>query len=222
MELGNHGYSHLSLNREDPMLWMADVDRGDAILGQLLDARGQSPRWFRHPYLHLGRTPEIQARTARFLAAEGYRIAPVSVDNSDWIYADAYAWAWLDGDQARMQRLGEDYVRYMLEVVEFYEGQALEIVGEPIPQTLLIHANALNADWLGELLDALVARGYRWVDIETATAHPAYGRAVHGYTGPGGITWLHRWALTEGVNPSIFRGEPAVPEWVNAMRQGEG
>jgi len=221
MELGNHGFSHLSLNREDPLLWMADVDRGDAITGRLLRARGQTPRWFRHPFLHVGRSKEVQERTASFLADEGYRIAPVSVDNSDWIYADAYAWAWLDGDRSRMQRLGEDYVRYMLEVVEFYEGQSLKIVGDPIPQTLLIHANALNADWLDELLDALAARGYHWVDLDTAARHPAYDRPIDGYTGPGGITWLHRWALTEGVDPSIFRGEPVVPEWVNAMRQRE-
>ncbi|MEN1729663.1 MAG: polysaccharide deacetylase family protein [Pseudomonadota bacterium] len=219
MELGNHGYSHLSLNREDPMIWMADVDRGDTITQRLLKARGQTADWFRHPFLHVGRSAEVQAQTAEFLADEGYRIAPISIDNSDWIYADAYAWAWLAGDEEQMNRLGTDYVRYMLEVVEFYEDQSLKIVGEPLPHTLLIHANALNADWLDELLDALGERGYRWVDLDTATRHPAYDREIHGYTGPGGITWLHRWALTDGVDPVIFSGEPEVPDWVNALRQ---
>jgi hypothetical protein len=27
---------------------------------------------------------------------------------------------------------------------------------------------------------------------------------------------LHRWAITEGRDPAIFRGEPKVPEWVTA------
>lgn len=119
-----------------------------------------------------------------------------------------------------MQRIGQDYVRYMLEVVEFYEGQSEQIVGEGIPQTLLIHANALNAHWLDELLDALAGRGYAWVDIKTATRHPAYRRAIHGYTGPAGITWLHRWAMTADMDRGIFRGEPEVPEWLTKLRAG--
>lgn len=116
-----------------------------------------------------------------------------------------------------MERLGEDYVRYMLEVVEFYEDQSREIVGEEIPQVLLIHAYALNADWLGPLLDALEDRGYEWIPLAEAVEHPAYRRPTIGYTGAGGITWLHRWAITEGRDPAIFRGEPEAPEWVRAL-----
>jgi hypothetical protein len=107
----------------------------------------------------------------------------------------------------------------MLDVVAFYEDQSVQIVGERLPQTLLIHANALNADWLDELLDALAERGYRWVELEQAVAHPAYDQDISGYTGPGGITWLHRWAITQGMDGRIFRGEPTVPDWVNALRE---
>ncbi|MCC6459327.1 MAG: polysaccharide deacetylase, partial [Saprospiraceae bacterium] len=34
------------------------------------------------------------------------------------------------------------------------------------------------------------------------------------YTGNGGITWLHRWAITRKVDKSFFAGEPACPEFV--------
>ena len=30
---------------------------------------------------------------------------------------------------------------------------------------------------------------------------------------PAGMTWLHRWAITQGKK-GIFAGEPAVPEWI--------
>lgn len=33
------------------------------------------------------------------------------------------------------------------------------------------------------------------------------------YVGAAGITWLHRWALTQGKK-GIFAGEPTVPKWV--------
>lgn len=216
-ELGNHGHAHLDLHRVDPDRWTADVVKGERVTRPLLEARGEEPRWFRHPFLHTGRSVEVQRATADFLAEQGYRIAPVTVDNSEWIYAGAYAKAWNRGDEAAMERLGEDYVRYMLEVVEFYEEQSREIVGEEIPQVLLIHAYALNADWLGPLLDALESRGYEWIPLAEAVEHPAYERPTDGYTGAGGITWLHRWAITEGRDPAIFRGEPEVPEWVRAL-----
>ncbi|AKS41620.1 polysaccharide deacetylase family protein [Wenzhouxiangella marina] len=218
MALGNHGYEHLSLHRVEPEIWIEDALRGDIVTRRLLAERGMTPVWFRHPYLHVGRSAEIQRMTAQALAERGYRIAPVTVDNGEWVYADAYARAWNANDRESMERIGRDYLRYMLEMVVFYENQSLAIVGEPIPQTLLIHANALNADYLGPLLDALSERGYRFVDLEQATKHPAYQRPIHGYTGPGGITWLHRWALTAGVDASVFRGEPEVPDWVDALR----
>lgn len=222
LALGNHGYAHLSLHQVDPDAWMADVLRGERVTRPLVEARGARLEWFRHPFLHAGRTPEVQAETRRFLEAHGYGIAPVTIDNSEWIYADVYADAFNRGDEALMRRIGEDYVRYMLEVVAFYEDQSRQIVGELLPQTLLVHANALNADWLDELLDALAERGYRWIDIESATEHPAYDRPIDGYTGPGGITWLHRWAITGDMDRSIFRGEPTVPDWVDRLRDQEG
>jgi peptidoglycan/xylan/chitin deacetylase (PgdA/CDA1 family) len=193
---------------------MADVVRGERTAKPLVEAAGGRWRWFRHPYLHVGRSVEVQQETAAFLAARGYTVAPVTVDNSEWVYGRAYAAAMNAGDRELMAKLGADYQRYMLEVVDFYEGQAGAIVGRPIPQVLLIHAYALNADHLGALLAALERREYRWITLEEALADPVFRQPIDGYTGAGGITWLHRWAITEGLDREIFEGEPEVPEWV--------
>lgn len=218
LELGNHGFAHLDLHRVPPETWMADVVRGEAVTRRLVEAAGGTLRYFRHPFLHAGTSAEIQAETAAFLAARGYTVAPVTVDNSEWLYGRAYARAMNDGDKALRQRLGRDYLRYMLEVVAFYEGQSEAIVGRAIPHVLLVHAYALNADWLDELLTRLEQRGYRWIPLAEALADPVYDRPIGGYTGEGGITWLHRWAITEGLDRSIFRGEPEPPGWVAEIR----
>ena len=218
-DLGNHGHDHLDLHRVEPERWMADVIRGEQVIRPLVEAAGRELRWFRHPFLHTGRSPRVQRRTAEFLETHGYAIAPVTVDNGEWIYADAYADAFNRGDDETMARLGEDYVRYMLDVVAYYERQSLAITGEPIPQSLLIHAYALNADWLDPLLTSLEDRGTRWITLDEAVEHPAYSRPVNGYTGPGGISWLHRWAITDGVDPATFRGEPEVPGWVRKLSE---
>jgi peptidoglycan/xylan/chitin deacetylase (PgdA/CDA1 family) len=217
-ELGNHSYAHLDLHRVPPAEWMADVARGEAVTRRLVEAAGGELRFFRHPFLHVGTSVEVQEETARFLAARGSTVAPVTVDNSEWVYGRAYARAINTGDEALQEKLGRDYLRYMLEVVSYYEGQSQAIVGRPIPQVLLIHAYALNADWLGELLGRLEARGYRFIPLAEALADPVYGRPISGYTGAGGITWLHRWAITEGRDRALFAGEPEVPAWVAEIR----
>ena len=68
------------------------------------------------------------------------------------------------------------------------------------------------------LLDRLSARGWTWITLDEALADPVYRRPIHGHTGRGGITWLHRWAITEGLDPGIFQGEPEVPSWIDEMR----
>jgi peptidoglycan/xylan/chitin deacetylase (PgdA/CDA1 family) len=216
-ELGNHGYSHLDLHRAPPDEWMADVVRGEKVTRGLVEANGGRLRYFRHPFLHTGMSVEIQAETGDFLASHGYTVSPVTIDNSEWIYGRGYAHAYNDGDGELKERIGRDYVRYMLEVVEFYETQSEIIVGRAIPHVLLVHAYALNADWLDELLVKLEERGYRWISLEKALEDPIYAHAVDGWTGRGGITWLHRWAITDGIDRSVFKGEPEPPEWISQL-----
>jgi len=214
LELGNHGYSHLDLHRVPPEEWMADVVRGEAETRKLMEASGRKLRFFRHPFLHTGMSVEIQEETSEFLGSRGYTVAPVTIDNSEWVYGRAYAEAYSAGDEELKRRIGEDYLRYMLEVVRFYEGQSVAITGRAIPHVLLVHAYALNADWLDELLVELEKLGYSWISLEEALKDPVYGRAIGGWKGRGGISWLHRWAITEGVDREVFQGEPEPPEWV--------
>ena len=101
----------------------------------------------------------------------------------------------------------------MEQVVRFYEDQSRQLFGREIPQVLLLHAYALNADHLDRLLSLLRDRGYRFVSLEEVLADPAYD-SEDAYVGPGGITWLHRWAISRDVDRSMFAGEPRVPGWV--------
>ena len=56
----------------------------------------------------------------------------------------------------------------MNEVFSFFEEVSRKATGREIPQVLLLHANALNADRFGALADALVRRGYRFVPLAQA------------------------------------------------------
>lgn len=212
--LGNHTRGHTDLHRAGLAAYQADILAGETQLRPLLAERGAEPEWFRHPYLRAGRSPEDKAALAAFLAAHGYRIAPVTVDNSDWIWARAYRNV-LDrgGDAATLQRLRDGYVPYMLDKVDYYERFSIALLGYALPQIWLMHANELNADTYADLVAGVRARGYRTIDLDEAMSDPAYAR-TDTYTGAWGPSWLHRWAISEGKPAAFFAGEPATPRWV--------
>lgn len=220
-ELGNHTHGHVDLHAVGLEAYRADILRGERVLRPLLAERGTAPRWFRHPYLRAGRTPEDKAGVATFLATHGYRIAPVTVDNGEWVWAFAYANV-LDGQPdtparaATLRQLERGYVPYMLNKVDYYERQSQRLLGYALPQVWLLHANELNAAAYADLVAAVRRRGYRTITLEEALRDPAYARE-DGYSGRFGPSWLHRWAMAERRPKDFYAGEPVVPKWVLAL-----
>jgi len=204
--LGNHTWSHPDLNSVPLEEYEADLVRGETPVTQAL---GHRPVYFRHPFLHAGKDAATRRGLEEFLAAHDYRIAPVTLDNSDWMFAAVYAPA-LDADPALAARVKQAYIPYMESIFAFFEARSVEVVGREFPQTLLIHASQLNADAMPELLGMIRRRGYRFVSLETALRDEAY-RLPDEYYGPGGFSWIHRWSMTKKMPD---KGEPDEPVWV--------
>jgi peptidoglycan/xylan/chitin deacetylase (PgdA/CDA1 family) len=78
VELGNHTYSHRSLNQTPLEEFEADVVRGEPITRSLMEAKGRKLRYFRHPFLHVGDALPKRRTFETFLVAHGYTIAPVT------------------------------------------------------------------------------------------------------------------------------------------------
>ena len=209
-DLGNHSYSHPDLNSTSLDDFTADIVRGEEVTAGL---RGARPVFFRHPFLHAGPDSAKKYGLEQFFDERGYRVAPVTIDNQDWVFARAYDNALDAADSALARRIADAYLTYMDTIFGFYEAQARAIVGRELPQVLLLHANRINADGLDELLALARRRGYRFVTLEEALRDPAYDR-TDSYVGPAGITWLHRWAISDALDRSIFRGEPEPPPFV--------
>jgi peptidoglycan/xylan/chitin deacetylase (PgdA/CDA1 family) len=203
-ELGNHSYSHPNVNNVPLEQFTADIVRGEPILKAALAARGRTLRYFRHPFLFTGPTPEIKAGLQAFLDERGYVAAPVTFDNADYMFAALYA------RPEYRARVREAYVPYMESVVAAFEAASLALAGREFPQILLLHANALNAELMPELLAMFRRRGYTFVTLEQALADDIY-RAPEEYVGRGGFSWIHRWTRTKGLP---ITAEPEPPAWV--------
>jgi peptidoglycan/xylan/chitin deacetylase (PgdA/CDA1 family) len=212
VELGNHTFSHRSLNNIELADYEQDLLKGELITKELLKTKGVGIRYFRHPFLHTGRSMEVKQQFDDFLKEHGYRIAPISFDNADYIFAKAYDVARDKGDKAAMKKVGDAYVPYMEAKLEYWEKQSMRLFNREISQTLLIHSNSINADYLDDLIAMFKRRGYKVVDLDTALHDDAY-QLADTYIGPAGISWLHRWARDRG-REFVVTDEPMVPEFV--------
>lgn len=209
-EIGNHTWSHPDLERTPLATYLEDVGKGAAPLDSLLRVRGRRLVWFRHPFLHAGDTPAKKQGLASYLEENGWRVAPVTVDNQEWVYAYVYHAALERGDSALANRTADAYLDHIDDAFAYFEARSREVLGREIPQVLLLHANRLNADQLDTLLARLRARGYRFVNLEDALGDAAYA-VGDPYLGRGGPSWIERWASGRGGEA---RQGPREHPWV--------
>jgi peptidoglycan/xylan/chitin deacetylase (PgdA/CDA1 family) len=212
-ELGNHTYSHPSLNRVPLDTFEADLLRGETVTRPLMHDEGLTLRWFRHPFLHQGKTPDVRSEFERFLAEHGYTVAPVTVNSSEWVFAVAYSRAQAQGDQESVRRIGAAYVPYMEAVFTRAEQLALDLFGRNIPQVLVLHANSLNADYFTALAAMLKQHGYRFITLDEAIRDRAYLSPL-AFDGNEGESWLESWSRAAGLRPPQAVPVPGfVTQW---------
>lgn len=209
-ELGNHTFSHRSLNDLPIEEFQADVVRGEPVTAALLGAQGRALRYFRHPFLQVGLDLQKRHAFETWLKARGYTIAPVTMDNDEYIFAAVYANALKAGDVSLATKTAEAYLGYMDEVFGFNEKLSEALFARPIRHVLLLHANELNADHSGRMFERLKQRGYRFITLERALEDPAYS-SPDTYVGRWGISWMHHWEMALG-RPRT--GSPDPPAFV--------
>lgn len=205
-DLGNHTVSHASFYTTPLEQFEKEVIDGEPVTRAALAARGKKLEYFRHPFLNVGPNLETRQAFEKFLAARGYRVAPVTLDNSDYMFALVYS------EPALKARIMHDYIPYLTSIVQFFEQRAVEVTGHEIPQILLIHASQLNADQMPQILAMFRARGYSFITLDEALKDPAYDLADE-YSGRGGFSWIHHWAITQKLRFKTY--EANEPLWVH-------
>jgi len=209
-ELGNHTFSHSSLNQVGLKAWEDDVIQGETVTKMLLAQHKMKLRYFRHPYLDTGRDLLTRREAEAFLVERGYRIAPITLDGWDWMFAGLYEDAKKRNDAPLQAQIVKEYLSYHDAVFAYEEQMSVRIVGYEPKQILLLHASNLEADHIGELMDVLRKRGYRFITLEDALGDPAYS-LPDTYVGEEGTGWIDHWAISQG---KILQGAPAFPQWV--------
>jgi peptidoglycan/xylan/chitin deacetylase (PgdA/CDA1 family) len=171
-ELGNHTWSHPSLNKTALADYCADIEKGEVILQKITPAAGW--KVFRYPFLYEGDTAEKRDGARRYLAAKGYAIAEVTIDANDWAYNPPFGRCTERGDKAALAELRRDFIEGHVEELRRMRELTRALVQRDVRHVLLLHIGAADADAIDALLTAYEREGVRWVDLRTALSDPFY------------------------------------------------
>ncbi len=166
--IANHTANHRNLRGMTAEEFLADVADADRTLRPFPNFEP----WFRFPYLSEGDTREKRDAVRAGLRDMGYAQGYVTVDDYDW-YLDAAAnTAVKAGKEIDREGLRDLYVDVLLDCVEFYDRVAVKTLGRSPRHVLLLHENDLAADFIGDLVAALRAKGWKIISPAAAYEDP--------------------------------------------------
>ena len=214
LTLGNHTYEHTDFNAATLQKFEDETIRGEAVTRVLMKASGQTEKYFRHPYLNTGATAEAKSAFEQFLKDRNYVIAPVTVEDGDYVFNDVLAQATEKKDKKLEAKAKQAYLDYVDTVFDYYEKDSLADFNREVPQVFLIHDNQINLECLDAVLTKLEKRGYKFVSLDAALADPAYATPDL-YVGDG-LSWLDRWKLALNLKIDKDKG-PEPPDWAQKI-----
>ncbi|APV48397.1 hypothetical protein BWI17_01055 [Betaproteobacteria bacterium GR16-43] len=181
--IGNHTYSHTDIDKVTVEAYTADIARNDALLRNLPNFRAR----LRFPYLREGSTAARRDGVRAWLAKNGYKPAPVSIVTSDWYWDPRFA-QWLKAyPHGDIEPFRKAYLQHVWDRAEYSERLALGVLARSPPHVMLLHANLLNAMFLGDMLAMFRAKGWTIVEAEAAFADPLYDRLPKGLPAGNGL-----------------------------------
>ena len=159
----------------------------------------------------MGKDSTQHCQIREYLKSKDYIIAPFTVESSDWMFDTVYQYYLNNGDTEKAQAIGEQYVNKTMEVLNFYGTMADTIYNRPIKQIYLCHDNAINAEYLTEIISRLNQADYEIVSFEESLTDPIYDQKDTYYK-KWGISWIYRWMGTQQERVKWMRLEPDLSQ----------
>jgi peptidoglycan/xylan/chitin deacetylase (PgdA/CDA1 family) len=170
--LGNHAFTHMDLHANTLEAFERDVLANEASLRSLMGT--QDWHWFRYPYLREGDTAEKYRGVRDMLAKQGYRVAQVTLDFSDYAYNEPYARCLARSDAEGLMWLEQSFMERAAASLTRGQTQAEALFGRDINHVMLLHVGAFHMVMLPRLMDLLKERRFALVTLDEAQSDAAY------------------------------------------------
>ena len=180
--VGSHSFSHQDLGVVSAEDYILDIQKGEEAIKPWL----KGVQYFRYPFLRQGNTIEKRDAVLSWLTSRGIVVAPVTIDNNDYLYNQRLVDAKAEG---RAMDLRDEYLDHMLEAAAYYDAKGRTRMGRAVKQVLLLHMNYLNSLYLDDLLQRFRDDGWSFITFEEALKDDVY-RLKYDYVGVQGAGHL--------------------------------
>lgn len=209
--LGNHSYSHKNFANETLPEFESEVVKGELLTKKLSKGTGKNLSYFRFPFNATGKDSVSRFAMEEVLIKKGYKSVPFTIESSDYLFNSLYMDALKRGDQAKAIEIGQAYIKYTVELFDYFEGLATTRFGKNIKHIYLCHVNALNADYFDELIGRLKENRYSFISLEDAMKDEVYANTNY-YHGPHGFSWMYRWEKDPVIRQKLLADSPDPDE----------
>jgi len=209
--IGNHTYSHSRYSEVGFDSFVKDIEDGEVLTKKYTSMFGKELKYLRFPYNDLGKDSIQHMQIREYLKSRKYTVAPFTVESSDWMFNYVYQYYLDSKDIEKAKAIGLAYVRKTIELVLFYEAMSDEIYNRQINQIYLCHDNAINADYLTEIISTLRKENYEIVSFEESLTDPVYQQEDEYYE-KWGISWFYKWISTPKERYAWMKKEPDLTD----------
>jgi peptidoglycan/xylan/chitin deacetylase (PgdA/CDA1 family) len=164
--IGNHTYSHRSLNSADMTAaeYQSDISKAEVLLKEF----PRFKKYFRFPMLKEGDTAAKRDGVRAFLTNNGYRTGHVTIDTADWAIDPRLIDRLKQNPGADLKPYRDFYLEHVWDRAQYYDSLARKVLGRTVKHTILSHFNLLNGLFLDDLITMLKSKGWELIDAETA------------------------------------------------------
>jgi peptidoglycan/xylan/chitin deacetylase (PgdA/CDA1 family) len=186
--VANHSLTHRSFKELPRAEGVREMAQAQALLSRIADPESIE-RYFRFPFLEEGRT--LSDRDDWMLVLDSLALSParVSIVTDDWRFDNRYASAEASADWELRYEIGQQYMEHVKNAINHWDGVARTLFGRNVQHVLMLHANRINRDYLGQILDLLASEGFEFIPLEQAYQDPLY-RESTSWMGPSGVSVL--------------------------------
>ena len=210
-EIGIGGYKHIWFHDTPYDDYVANTEKNEKIVKQILAEKNLPLRYFSYPFLNTGKTVEDRTRFENWLGSRGLSPVKYTIDNQEWMYSYAYDMARNDNDLNTMKEIRAEFLDYMTKMFDHYEAYSSEMFGRDIAQTMVLTPSRLVTDSADDLFGMIKNRGYQFVSMDEALKDEAYQTKEAPVDNKSGISWFERWQTAQGKK---LRDEPRVSQSV--------
>jgi peptidoglycan-N-acetylglucosamine deacetylase len=178
--VGNMTFSRYKLVKGTAQEFIDNVARNEQALDSLWKKYPPKQKYFRFPGLRLDPDSQKLEQIRSYLKQKSYVEVPATIDARDALFAQSYCGALARGDQDCANFIKVNFKSVLLDKSIKARAAARTVAGREIKHILMIRANQLTCDMLGEILAWYRVLGVRFISIDEALSDPFYASTAAG------------------------------------------